>query len=471
MRLCDITDSDEKVEIKGITADSREVKQGFLFGSLNDDAYIDDAIAKGAAAVIVGEESKFHQAAGVVVVRTKSPQTVYAQAVAKYYGAVPQHLAAITGTNGKTSIADFTRQMLVGLHKSAASIGTLGIIENNAAPVVLPNTTPNNVTLHRALSKLYSDGVEYAILEASSHGLVQGRLDGVEFEAAGFTNLTRDHLDYHKTFDNYFKAKLLLFERRLKSGGTAVLNADIEHYAALCEVCRQRGCQIVSYGYGGRELKLLKSRNYGNGQVLEVEYFGRKQEIVVGLAGEFQAMNVLCAIGLTAALSGEAEAVLAQAEKIKGAKGRLEWVGNTHRGAAVYIDYAHTPDALENVLKALRGHTKNRLMVVFGCGGNRDKGKRPLMGKIANDLADAVYVTDDNPRFEDAAEIRREIMAACPKGVNIAGRGEAIREAMATAEAGDVLVLAGKGHESGQYINGEVIEFSDHDEARKYTGD
>ncbi len=465
MKLSDIADVRNEIEIKGVTADSREVKQGFLFGSITDDAYIDDAIAKGAVAVIVGKDygKEWPQ---VVMIKVDNPVKTYASAVARYFGTVPQHLAAITGTNGKTSIADFVRQILTMMGKNIASIGTLGVIKGDAQPIPLPNTTPNNVTLHKILHGLSEEGIDYAILEASSHGLHQGRLDGLEFEVAGFTNLTRDHLDYHQTFENYFKAKMILFEERLKSGGTAVLNADIDCYDEIVKICRARGHNIISYGYKGKDIKLLKATPKANGQVLDLEYFGESVQVEIPLAGVFQADNAMCALGIAGVLSGDRKKILPYLPKIKGAKGRLELVGEKN-GAAIYIDYAHTPDALEQVLKALREHTQGKLKVLFGCGGNRDKGKRPQMGKIADDLADEVFVTDDNPRFEEADVIRDEIMAACSKGVNIKGRAAAIKTAMDGLQKGDVLVLAGKGHESGQYVKGEILPFSDHEEVRK----
>ena len=465
MKLNDIVSINSEIDIKGITADSREIKPGFLFGSITDNCYIEDAIARGAAAVIVGKDYD-KDFAGVVMIKSENPVETYAGAVARYFGDIPQHLAAITGTNGKTSIADFVRQMLTMMGKEAASIGTLGVIKGSEAAIPLPNTTPNNVTLHKILHKLKGEGVDYAILEASSHGLHQGRLSGVEFDVAGFTNLTRDHLDYHQTFENYFKAKMILFEKRLKSGGTAVLNADIDCYGDIMKICRERGHNIISYGYKGNEIKLLKAEPKANGQILDLQYFGERIQVEIPLAGVFQADNAMCALGIAGVLSGERNKVWQYLPQIKGAKGRLELVGEKN-GAAIYIDYAHTPDALEQVLKALREHTKGKLKVLFGCGGNRDKGKRPQMGKIADDLADEVFVTDDNPRFEDADVIRDEIMAACLKGINIKGRAKAIETAMDGLTEGDVLVLAGKGHESGQYVKGEVLPFSDHEEVRK----
>lgn len=465
MKLSDIIDGAKEIEIKGIAADSREVNQGFVFGSLNDDSYIEDAVKKGAVAIITRQDYE-KDFAGVTMIKVENPTNTYAKAVAKYYGAQPSHIAAITGTNGKTSIADFTRQILTMMGKKAASIGTLGVIKGNGAAVPLPNTTPNNVTLHKILRELADEGFNEVILEASSHGLHQGRLDGVEFEVAGFTNLTRDHLDYHKTFENYFAAKMILFEKRLKVGGVAVLNADIDCFADIERICRLRDQKVISYGYNGEEIKLLKAEPKANGQVLYLNYFGKDVTVDIPLAGDFQASNVMCALGIVGALCGNKDEPLQYLSQIRGAKGRLDLIGEKN-GAAVYVDYAHTPDALEQVLKALRKHTSGKLKVLFGCGGNRDKGKRPIMGQIADELADEVFVTDDNPRFEDADTIREEIMAACPKGVNIKDRAKAIKIAIDSLHQGDVLVLAGKGHESGQYVKGEILPFSDHEEAAK----
>ncbi len=467
MKLNKLVNTDSDIDIKGITADSREVKPGFLFGSITEDKYIADAVSKGAAAIIVAEDYKGKIPADVVVVKSSDPGQAYALAVAKYFGKVPEHLSAITGTNGKTSIADFIRQVLTMMGYKAASIGTLGIIKCNEAPIPSPNTTPNNVRLHRELKAMVEEGINYAVLEASSHGLHQHRLGGLSFEVAGFTNLTRDHLDYHKTFENYLDAKLILFRKNLKQGGTAVLNADIDVYGKIAAVCEQRGQKIISYGTMGQDIKLLSSTPLPHGQKLEIEYFGQPKTIEIPLVGEFQAMNVLCALGMLSAITGLPDDVIHFISDIKGAKGRLELVGQTSNGAGIYIDYAHTPDALAKALTALRPHTTGRLHVVFGCGGNRDTGKRPQMGKIAHDLADVVYVTDDNPRFEEAEDIRNEIMPACPGAYNIGDRAKAIQMAIDNLLPGDVLVVAGKGHETGQYIKGEIIPFSDHEEVLK----
>lgn len=465
MKLKDICNTDKDIDITGISADSREIKNGFLFGSLNDDSYIEDAVKNGAKVIIVHKDYP-KEFENVQIIRTENPVRTYAQAVAKYFGPLSLHLAAVTGTNGKTSIADFVRQLLTLMGEKTFSIGTLGAIKGFANPIPLANTTPNNVTLHKIMHEMQLEGFNYGILEASSHGLHQGRLDGVEFEAAGFTNLTRDHLDYHQTIENYFKAKMILFEQRLKNDGIAVLNADIECYDDIMAVCNKRKIQTFTYGVKGKEIRLLKATPLSNGQILDLECWGKHEQVEIPLAGDFQAANVMCALGLASALSNREQEVLKHLSKLKGAKGRMELVGMKN-DAAIYIDYAHTPDALEHVLNALREHTKGRLKVLFGCGGNRDKGKRPIMGKIANDLADEVFVTDDNPRFENADIIRGEIMAACPKGINIKNRAKAIAFAMDTLKKDDVLLLAGKGHETGQYINGEILPFSDHDEVKK----
>lgn len=465
MLLNKFTKDENEIEITGITADSREVKPGYLFGSLNDDKFIEDAINKGAIAILANENACINVPSNVVVIRSKNPAKDFAKASACFYGRQPQHIAAITGTNGKTSIADFTRQLLTMMGYKAASNGTLGLIKGDNPPIPSPNTTPVSAVLQKELKELSDEGFEWLAIEASSHGLEQYRLGSVRVSVAGFTNLTRDHLDYHKTMENYLAAKLKLFSENLVDDGVAVLNADIPEFEEIANTCK--GKKVVSYGYKGAELKLIKSTPTTSGQKLDIIYYGQNTSLNIPLAGEFQAMNVLCAMGLAAELTGLPSEVIKHVEKIKGAKGRLELVGQKTNGAAIYIDYAHTPDALENVIKALRPHTKGNLNVLFGCGGNRDSGKRPIMGKIANDLADIVYVTDDNPRFEDPAPIREQILVACPKGINIADRALAIKRAINDLKSDDILILAGKGHETGQYVQGNVLPFSDHEEVIK----
>ncbi len=466
MKLSQLTNTDSSIEICGISSDSREIKSGFLFGSLNNDSYIADAIRNGAAAVIANE--RFCGDTGnAVLIKAANPNLEFARAAARFYGRAPRHICAVTGTNGKTSIADFIRQILTLDGLKAASMGTLGLIKGNDAPIPSPNTTPNSVAIHRELKELADEGYDYVAMEASSHGLCQYRIGAVSAEVAGFTNLTRDHLDYHKSMENYLAAKTILFTDILKKGGSAVLNADSDVFEHLRHACESTGKKVVSYGRNGKELKLSESTPLTHGQKLRLEYYGKEIEIEIPLAGEFQAMNVLCALGMCAELTGKPFDIIKYAGRIKGAKGRLELIGTTANGAAVYVDYAHTPDALENVIRALRPHTQNRLHVLFGCGGDRDAGKRPIMGRIANDLADAVYVTDDNPRTENAEEIRRQIMVSCPRGINIGDRAKAIKYAIGQLQKGDILIVAGKGHETGQYINGKIFHFSDHEEVLK----
>ena len=466
MKLNKIINTQEEIEIKGITSDSREVRSGFLFGSLNSEEYIKDAISKGASAVIVSSEYNESLPKNIVVIKSDNPAFTYAQAVAKYYGKVPANLCAVTGTNGKTSIVDFVRQVLTKMGYKAASIGTLGLIKGGEEALPSPNTTPNNVALHKQLKALTEEDFCYVAMEASSLGLHQYRMGGLTFKVAAFTNLTRDHLDYHKTFEEYLDAKLILFKQLLSPDGTAVLNADIDVYGKIADVCRQRGQKVISYGTRGSDIKLLCATPSEKGQILEIEYFGQPQTIEIAQVGEFQAMNILCALGILSAITGLPDDVIHYMSDIKGAKGRLEHVADI-KGASVYIDYAHTPDALENALKALRPHVKGKLHVLFGCGGNRDTGKRPIMGQIAHQYADVVYVTDDNPRFEEAEDIRNEIILGCPGAYNIADRAKAIKTAIQSLEKDDVLVLAGKGHETGQYVKGEIIPFSDHEEVAK----
>lgn len=459
------------IEITGLTADSRLVKAGYLFAALDSEKalgseYIPSAIENGAS-VILGKQEYAKFAKNVTFIAAENPNKKFAELAGEFYGEHPKHIATITGTNGKTSIADFVRQILTSMGEKAASMGTLGLIKANEPPIPSPNTTPNAVVVAQELSELKNEGYNYVCMETSSHGLCQYRVGGVKAEVAGFTNLTRDHLDYHKTFENYLNAKLILFREILQENGVAVLNADIDVYSQIRQACIESGKKVITYGFKGEELRLSEAIPESNGQRIRMLYFGKEEEIFVPLAGEFQAMNVLCALGMTAALTHKPEEVIKHIHKIRGAKGRLDLVGVTKYGAAIYIDYAHTPDALENVLKSMRSHTQNRLHVLFGCGGDRDAGKRPIMGQIANDLADVVYVTDDNPRTENADNIRAQIMMSCPKGQNIANRAEAIKFAVSQLQSGDVLILAGKGHETGQYINGKVYPFSDYDEVCK----
>jgi UDP-N-acetylmuramoyl-L-alanyl-D-glutamate--2,6-diaminopimelate ligase len=385
---------------------------------------------------------------------------------ARFHGAQPAMLAAVTGTNGKTSTANFARQLWQALGHKAASLGTIGI---TAPGFERPGslTTPDPVTLHRDLAELVRAGIDHAALEASSHGLDQYRLDGLEVGVAAFTNLTHDHLDYHATMEAYFAAKARLFGAVMRPGGVAVLNADAAEYPLLVEICRRRGHRVVGYGMAaGADLRMVARTPRPEGQLIELEAFGARRRVTLPLVGAFQAMNVLAALGIVTASGDSTVAALDAMQHLAGVPGRMQHVGTTPSGAPVYVDYAHTPDALQNVLEALRPHTVNRLVVLFGCGGDRDAKKRPVMGGIATKLADMAIVTDDNPRSETPAAIRREILAAAPAAREIGDRAEAIHEAARALAAGDVLVVAGKGHERGQTIAGVTHPFDDAEVAR-----
>ena len=404
-------------EISAVELDSRKTVPGALFIALNGKnsdgrKFIPDALEKGAAAVLYDGDYTPPAADGVLFVRADGDMRQnIARAAANFYKPVPPYISAVTGTNGKTSIADFTRQLMKKLGYSAASIGTVGVV-SDVAENAETLTTPDSVTLHRILRDLAVRGVDYVSLEASSIGIEQYRLDGLKIKAAGFTNFTQDHLDYHLTMENYLKAKEELFSRVMETDGTAVLNADIPEFAELAEICRRRGIKVMSYGRNGSDLKILSRVPHAEGQTLETEIEGRPYRLELPLIGEFQAMNVLCAVGMVIAMHGFSGKIIDSLPHLKGAPGRLDLAGRLANGAAVYVDYAHTPDALENVLKTMRHHTAGKLWVVFGCGGDRDKLKRPIMGRIARELADRAVVTDDNPRTEDAAEIRRQILCA-----------------------------------------------------------
>lgn len=452
-------------EIAGITADSRAVKPGFVFvaiaGAQHDGlAFVPQALANGAAA-IVSEQSPSGPVADVAWIKVTHARRVLAFSAARFYPRQPQVIAAVTGTSGKTSVAAFTRQIWTMLGEPAASIGTIGVVSPQGE-VYGSLTTPDPVALHRTLDELAAQGVSHLALEASSHGLDQYRLDGVRIAAGAFTNLSRDHLDYHANLDDYLRAKLRLFDSLIVADGHAVISADHAESAAVIAAAQKRGLKIVSVGYKGEQIRLVDVVLDGFAQRLKLVHDGKTYDIRLPLVGAFQVENALVAAGLALATGSPAPKVFASLEKLQGAKGRLELAG-TYRDAPVFIDYAHKPDALEKTLEALRPYAKNRLVVVFGAGGDRDSGKRPLMGAIAAVKADRVIVTDDNPRREDPAAIRAAILAACPGAIEIAGRETAIRQAIAGLERGDVLVIAGKGHETGQIVGEKVLPFSDHD--------
>ena len=474
LRLSDILrrDLDSDPIISGVTSDSRKVDAGTLFcalpGSLNDGRdYIPQALAQGAAAVLAPENTMADGFDATKLVMVGDVRRAYALAAKAFYGSQPRVCVAVTGTNGKTSVATFCRQIFSALGHNSASMGTLGVVTQTPdgveTAVTGPGlTTPDAADLARHLADMAGNGVTHLALEASSHGIDQRRLDGVSLMAAGFTNLTQDHLDYHATMDAYRTAKLRLFEQLLPRGKTAVLNADSDGYNAFAAMSILSGLNVMSVGERSRHLCMTGRDLTVDGQILYLEYKGKAYETKLPLAGLFQASNALVAAGLAIAAGEDVDGVIHALSTLKGARGRLERAGSRNNGAEIYVDYAHTPDGLETVLKALRPHTQGRLVCVFGCGGDRDRGKRPLMGAIADKLADRAIVTDDNPRTEDAAAIRAEVLMGMGKGtVEIADRKQAIFEAVAGLKTGDVLVVAGKGHEQGQIVGTKVLPFDD----------
>ena len=448
-------------KITDVTECADKVGQGSAFfaikGTKVDGAdFIPDAIKNGAVAIVADHDVKCK----IPVCVVKDVRRELARACSLLWPSENLKKVAVTGTNGKTSTVYFVQQLMNACGVKAVSLGTIGI-DGPEGHIDGGMTTLPPKELAQTLAKLEGQGVQVVAMEASSHGLDQGRLAGQKLVAGAFTNLTRDHLDYHKTFENYFTAKQNLFAEILGAGNTAVLNADIPEYETLKKLAESREEKIVSYGTKGETLRLIEQEPTQNGQKITLEIEGKTTTIEVPIFGDFQAMNLMAAMGLCHALGASWENLLKVLPTLKAPAGRLELMGKTPKGALVFVDYAHTPDGLEHVLKSLRLHSQNHLMCLFGCGGDRDKGKRPQMGEIANLLADVVYVTDDNPRSENPATIRGEILAACPKGIEEKTRSKAIRHAIAEAEDGDVLVLAGKGHESGQKIGGIEYPFSD----------
>ena len=458
--------------ITGVTSDSRKVAPGGLFvalpGAVADGrAFIPQALAQGAAAVLAPTDTPMNSAP--VLVTSGDVHRAYALAARSFYGSQPATCVAITGTNGKTSVAAFCRQIWAELGLKSASMGTLGVVGQKGDKIYTLTgpglTSPDAGDAARMLAELASKSVTHLALEASSHGIDQRRLDGVTIKAAGFTNLTQDHLDYHGTMEDYRAAKLRLFETLLPRGRTAVLNADSDAYSSFAAASIMSGLGIMGVGERGRDLALIGRKATPEGQRLSIDVRGVVHDILLPLAGAFQASNALVAAGLCIAGGESADRVLAAMEHITGAQGRLQRVAGGNRGGEVYVDYAHTPDGLETVLTALRPHATGRLIVVFGAGGDRDRGKRPLMGEIAGRLADVAIVTDDNPRSEKPAMIRAEIRKGCPDAQEIGDRREAIHYAISLMRDGDVVVIAGKGHEQGQIVGGVTHPFDDVTEA------
>ena len=454
--------------VTGLTADSRKVRPGFVFAALKGVAadgqdYIPQAVEAGAIAVLSDREAETGPAA---LILDAEPRLALAKAAARFSGGQPDCMVAITGTNGKSSTVDFLRQIWAYAGKRAASMGTLGAVGPDGV-IDLGHTTPDPVAIHETLAQLARQGVTHCAMEASSHGLVQYRLDAVKLSAVAFTNFTQDHLDYHPTMEAYLAAKLRLFRELAPHGIPAVINADSDTRTPFEQAAVAAGLKPVSVGWRGQDLKIAELMPRATGQRLFLKWAGEEETVELPLIGEFQALNALTAAGLALALGMDFDTVARGMAALKPVKGRLEYVGETAEGAGVFVDYAHTPDGLDTLLRAARPHTAGRLVVVFGCGGDRDALKRPIMGEVAMRQADLVIVTDDNPRSEDPAAIRAAILEGAPGAREIGDRAEAIRAGVAELGAGDTLLIAGKGHETGQIVGAQVLPFSDQDEALK----
>jgi len=458
--------------ITGLCVDSRAVQKGVLFAALpgaviHGAEYIRAAVARGATAILTDAEGAAIARADIApaaLIVAQDPRQALAYAAALWFGAQPETMVAVTGTNGKTSVATFTRQIWMALNHAAINIGTTGVEGAWYAPS--PHTTPEPITLHGMLADAAAAGITHAAMEASSHGLDQRRLDGVRLVAAGFTNFTQDHLDYHHTFDAYFDAKAGLFTRILPEDGVAVINIDDSRGMDMANLAEDRGQDVLRIGRDPTaDLRILGQRFDATGQDVRLEWLGEAYQIRLSLIGGFQAENVVLAAGLCIGAGDDPAQIFNALPQLVGVRGRMQLVATRQNGAAVYVDYAHTPDAISTALAALRPHVMGRIVVVFGAGGDRDTTKRPLMGAAAAEHADILFVTDDNPRSEDPATIRAAILAACPEATEIGDRAEAILRGVDALGPGDVLLIAGKGHESGQTINGQTYPFDDAEQA------
>jgi len=468
MNLGALTGSGETAPVTGFAIDHRKVAPGTVFGAFkgtrfNGEDFIRDAVSSGAVAVVSRPETRVE---GAVHIGAEEPRRAFAALAARFFAPFPDTIVAVTGTNGKTSNVELVRQLWRMAGHPSASIGTLGVTTSDDQ-VTTGLTTPDIVTFLSNMAGLERMGITHAAFEASSHGLSQYRTEGLPVYAAAFTNFTRDHLDYHLTMDAYFEAKMRLFEEVLAPAAKAVVWADDPRSGEVIARCRGRGLKVLSVGAGGEMLKLVGRAPTQLGQRLTIEVEGRAHVVDLALIGAYQAANALTAAGLVIATGGEVKATLANLARVHPVRGRLERAVITRAGAPVYVDYAHTPDAIEAAVEALRPHARDRLIIVFGAGGDRDRGKRAEMGEAAARLADKVIVTDDNPRSEDPAAIRRDVLAGAPGATEIGGRRDAIRAAIAEAGPGDIILFAGKGHEQGQTVAGTVLPFDDVTVARE----
>jgi len=462
VRLRDLANVNSDSEVTGFAIDHRKVVRGSVFGAFrgavfNGEDFIGQAIDRGAVAVVARPETQVQNAP---LLADPEPRRLFADLAAKFYAPYPETVVAVTGTNGKTSTVEMTRQIWRMCGHRSASIGTLGVTTSDDQ-VKTGLTTPDIVTFLNNMAGLKRMGISHVAYEASSHGLDQHRAEGVPLAAAAFTNFSRDHLDYHETIEAYFEAKMRLFERLLAPGKPAVIWTDDPKSDEVIERARTRGHEVLTVGCKGQAIRLVEQSPTALGQALMLEHGGKPYRLALPLIGAYQAANVLTAAGLALATGGTWDNTLTAMQRVSPVRGRLERAVISRSGVPVYIDYAHTADALEAAIAALRPHVEGRLITVFGAGGDRDQGKRPEMGRVATRLSDIVIVTDDNPRSEDPAEIRSAIMAGAPDASEVPGRREAIAEAIGLARAGDIVLVAGKGHETGQIIGDKILPFDD----------
>ncbi|MEP5630404.1 MAG: UDP-N-acetylmuramoyl-L-alanyl-D-glutamate--2,6-diaminopimelate ligase [Tateyamaria sp.] len=453
--------------ITGLAVDSRIVKDGYLFAAMpgsrvHGATFIETAVRMGATAVLTdwaGADIAAAHLDGIAVVITDDPRAALSRSAALWFGGQPGTMIAVTGTNGKTSVSTFVRQIWIEMELAAVNLGTTGVEGAWSAP--LAHTTPEPITLHRTLAQAKAAGITHAAMEASSHGLDQRRLDGVTLKAAGFTNFTQDHLDYHETFEAYFDAKAALFARVLPEDGIAVINMDDARGIDMAAIAHARGQQVMAVGRDAGDLHLSGQRFDSTGQDVRFDYEGRAYTARLPLIGGFQADNVMLACGLVIACGADPARVFETLPHMGTVRGRMQLAATRENGAAVFVDYAHTPDAVATALSAMRPHVMGKLVAVIGAGGDRDAGKRPLMGQAAAQNADLVFVTDDNPRSEDPATIRNAVMEGCPQAIEVGDRAEAILRAVDALNPGDALLIAGKGHETGQIVGDDVLPFDD----------
>lgn len=460
-------------DITGIAVDSRAVKDGYLFAAMpgtrvHGAEFIQYALRQGAVAVLTDAQgaeiaADLMKAAGTAVVVTDAPREALSRTAALWFGAQPATMVAVTGTNGKTSVTTFVRQIWIEMELPAVNLGTTGVEGAWTAP--LAHTTPEPITLHRTLAAAAAHGITHAAMEASSHGLDQRRLDGVVLKAAGFTNFSQDHLDYHKSFEAYLDAKAGLFARVLPEDGTAVINIDDPKGVDMAAIARARGCEVITVGRDGGDLILLAQRFDATGQDLRFAWRGKSYQKRLNLIGGFQADNVLLAAALVIACGAKPDDVFDTLPHLTTVRGRMQLAATRDGGGAVFVDYAHTPDAIATALLAMRPHVMGRLVAIIGAGGDRDATKRPLMGQAAAEHADVVFVTDDNPRSEDPATIRAAVLMGAPDAIEVGDRAEAILRGVDAIGPGDALLIAGKGHESGQVVGDDVLPFDDVEQA------